>query len=137
MQLDGVNRQLGELNTRLGDEKAALAHEGQPPCTGAAHTHVRMRAWQAAFAQEAQAQAAHAEQLHRASLARCESKMAADSSQFAVEYERLRQEKGSEMQKAHHLLTEAKDEVARAKAETLGAREEALRWQRRIGIPQV
>ena len=78
-----------------------------------------------------EAAAAHAEDMHRAAIARLESKFASEASQAAVELERLRQEKTAEAQRHQKLLTEAKEETARAKAETLQAREDALHWQRR------
>ena len=78
-----------------------------------------------------EAAAAHAEDMHRAAMARLESKFASEASQAALELERLRQEKTAEAQRQQKLLTDAKEETARAKAETLQAREDALHWQRR------
>ena len=43
---------------------------------------------------------------------------------------RLRKEMADERQMSQAMVTEAKQETARAKAETLQAREDALRWQR-------
>ena len=53
--------------------------------------------------------------------------------QAALETERLRQEMANERQVAQQVLTEAKEETARARLEALHAREDALHWQKRSG----
>ena len=52
--------------------------------------------------------------VHRAALARLSSQHAAQASQASVELERLRQERANDAQHAQQLLTEAKEETARA-----------------------
>ena len=60
------------------------------------------------------AAASHADDVHRAALARLSSQHAAQASQASVELERLRQERANDAQHAQQLLTEAKEETARA-----------------------
>ena len=57
---------------------------------------------------------AHAEEVHRAALARLGSQHAAEASQASLELERLRQGRANDAQHAQQLLTEAKEETARA-----------------------
>ena len=65
-----------------------------------------------------------------AAVARMESKMAAAASQAALQLERARKELADERALTQEIVTEAKQEAAAAMAQTLEAREDALRWQR-------
>ena len=55
------------------------------------------------------------------------------SSQAALELERARKELADERTITQEIVTEAKQEAATAMAQTLEAREDALRWQRALG----
>lgn len=52
------------------------------------------------------------------------------ASQAALELERVRKELADERALTQEIVTEAKQEAAAAMAQTLEAREDALRWQR-------
>ncbi len=82
--------------------------------------------------QEAETNASHALELHRASVSRVESKLAATTSLQNLDLERLRKEIADEKQLAQELVTDAKAEAAAANASALEAREDALRWQRAL-----
>ena len=79
---------------------------------------------------EAEAAALRLSEISRASIAQMESKMAAAASSHALELERSRKELMNERSVTQEIVTEAKPEAATAMAQTLEAREEALRWQR-------
>ena len=79
---------------------------------------------------EAEAAALRLSEISRASIAQMESKMAAAASSHALELERSRKELMNERSVTQEIVTEAKQEAAAAMAQTLEAREDALRWQR-------
>lgn len=110
-----------EVSAKLRDELRAARLEGE-----------RIDELRVREKQEAEAAAAHALELHRASVSRVESKLAATSSLQSLEKERLKKELSDERALAQELVTDAKQETAAAKASTLEAREDALRWQRAL-----
>ena len=61
--------------------------------------------------------------------------MAAAASGAALELERARKELTDQRALTQEIVTEAKQEAATAMAQTLEAREDALRWQRAMGTP--
>ena len=81
---------------------------------------------------EAEGAALRSAEMTRASIAQVESKMAATASQHALELERARKDLLNERAVTQEIVTEAKQEAATAMAQTLEAREDALRWQRAL-----
>ena len=92
---------------------------------------------------EAEGAALRSAEITRASIAQVESKMAATASQHSLELERARKELLNERSITQEIVTEAKQEAATAMAQTLEAREDALRWQRALaaaspsGLPPI
>ena len=81
---------------------------------------------------EAEAASMRAAEISRASLSQMESKMAAAQSASALDLERARKDLMNERAITQEIVTEAKQEAATAMAQTLEAREDALRWQRAL-----
>ena len=114
------------------------------PCAAAAEVSARLReelraareevARVSALRDKERAEAAdattRAEEMHKASLSRAESEMAAKASQAALELEHAKKELLHERAITQEIVTEAKQEAATAHAHALEAREDALRWQR-------
>ena len=118
-----------ELTRQLNDERASVAQlrnelrAARLDLESTRNLRARERA-------EYDAAAQHAAELQRAAVARMESKMAAAASQAALQLERARKELADERALTQEIVTEAKQEAAAAMAQTLEAREDALRWQR-------
>ena len=79
---------------------------------------------------EAESAAMRLAEISRASIVQVESKMAAAASAHSLEVERCRKDLMNERSITQEIVTEAKQEAASAMAQTLEAREDALRWQR-------
>ena len=118
-----------ELTRQLNDERASVAQlrnelrAARLDLESTRNLRARERA-------EYDAAAQHAAELQRAAVARMESKMAAAASPAALQLERARKELADERALTQEIVTEAKQEAAAAMAQTLEAREDALRWQR-------
>ena len=118
-----------ELTRQLNDERASVAQlrnelrAARLDLESTRNLRARERA-------EYDAAAQHAAELQRAAVARMESKMAAAASQAALQLERALKELADERALTQEIVTEAKQEAAAAMAQTLEAREDALRWQR-------
>ena len=118
-----------ELTRQLNDERASVAQlrnelrAARLDLESTRNLRARERA-------EYDAAAQHAAELQRAAVARMESKMAAAASQAALQLERARKELADERALTQEIVTEAKQEAAAAMAQTLEARDDALRWQR-------
>ncbi|KAL1499806.1 hypothetical protein AB1Y20_012491 [Prymnesium parvum] len=108
-----------ESVSRLRSEVKSLKHEAE-----------RVANERAAERHEFQVTHAHQADIARANASRLESQIASIESQAALELEKLRSQMADERQHSQTMVMEAKHETARAKAETLQAREDALRWQR-------
>ena len=118
-----------DLTRRLHEEQATVAklrEELRSTTLEASRVHdLRLRE-----RTEAEAGAQRAAEVQRAAIARMESQMAASSSQAALDLERSRKELADERAITQEIVTEAKQEAAAAMAQTLEAREDAMRWQR-------
>ena len=79
---------------------------------------------------EAESEMLRNQEISRASISQMESKLAAAASASALELERSRKDLTNERAITQEIVTEAKQEAATAMAQTLEAREDALRWQR-------
>ena len=81
---------------------------------------------------ESETMAMRQSEISRASIIQMESKMASSLSHSALELEKARKDLMNERAVAQEIVTEAKQEAATAMAQTLEAREDALRWQRAL-----
>ena len=83
---------------------------------------------------EAEAASLRQVEISRASISQMESKMAAERSGAALELEKARKDLLNERAVTQEIVTEAKQEAATAMAQTLEAREDALRWQKAVTV---